>query len=202
MHTWDVKSLIEFENEMAELFNSGHIKYPIHLSSGNENFLIDIFKSITIHDWVFGSWRSHLHCLLKGVPKDNLISSIRKGKSISLCFPEYKIFSSAIVGGQLPIATGKALGIKRRGSKEKVWCFMGDMTSETGVAQTCIRYSYNQNLPITFVVEDNDMSVLSKTREVWGSQKLMYEITKFPNVISYKYVNNYPHAGAGIRVQF
>lgn len=202
MHTWDVKSLIEFENEMAELFNSGHIKYPIHLSSGNENFLIDIFKSITTNDWVFGSWRSHLHCLLKGVPKDNLISSIRKGKSISLCFPEYKIFSSAIVGGQLPIATGTALGIKRRGSKEKVWCFMGDMTSETGVAQTCIRYSYNQNLPITFVVEDNDMSVLSKTREVWGSQKLMYEITKFPNVISYKYVNNYPHAGAGIRVQF
>jgi TPP-dependent pyruvate/acetoin dehydrogenase alpha subunit len=202
MPTWEVDSLIEFENEVAELFNNGLIKHPIHLSNGNESFLIDIFKNVSKNDWVFGSWRSHLHCLLKGVPRDKLISSITDGKSIALCFPEQNIFSSAIVGGQLPIATGMAFALKSSGNSGKVWCFLGDMTSETGIAQTCIRYAHNNNLPITFVVEDNDLSVLSKTRDVWGSQKLMYEIIKFPNVISYKYSNKFPHAGAGVRVQF
>lgn len=202
MHNWEVESLIEFESEVAELFNKGLIKYPIHLSTGNEKYLIDIFKKIKSHDWIFGSWRSHLHCLLKGVPKQALISSIIEGKSISLCFPEHRIFSSAIVGGQLPIATGTALALKMKGSPEQVWCFLGDMTSETGMAQTCIRYSYNKKLPIIFVIEDNDMSVMTRTREVWGSQKLMYEMNEFPNVISYKYINKYPHAGAGVRVQF
>lgn len=202
MSTWNLTTLNGFEEEMAELFNKGLIKHPVHLSGGNEEFLIEIFKNISNNDWVYGSWRSHLHCLLKGVPKETLISSIKSGKSMSLCFPKYKIFSSAIVGGQLPIATGTALAIQRSGSDDKVWCFLGDMTSETGMAQTCIRYSINKNLPITFIIEDNGMSVQTNTRDVWGSQKLIYELMKFPNVISYKYTNKYPHAGAGVRVQF
>ena len=53
-----------------------------------------------------------------------------------------------------------------------------------------------------FVIEDNSTSVLTNTREVWGSQKLRYEKTRSSKVVSYKYINNYPHSGAGMRVQF
>jgi len=202
MSNWDSKSMQHFENEIAELFNKGLIKYPIHLSSNNETALLEIFTGITRDDWIFCSWRSHYHCLLKGVPIEVLKEAILHGKSIALCFPEYKIFSSAIVAGQLAIATGTAMSIKKRGAKEKVWCFLGDMTSETGMAQTCIRFAMNHDLPITFVIEDNNISVLTDTRSVWNTSKLMYELSEFPNVLSYKYRNNYPHAGAGKRVQF
>ena len=83
-----------------------------------------------------------------------------------------------------------------------MWCFLGDMASETGIAQSCLAYSENLDLPITFVIEDNNQSVLTNTRQTWGSDLLRYE--KYPNkkVISYKYINSYPHAGAGIRVEF
>ena len=70
------------------------------------------------------------------------------------------------------------------------------------MAQSCIRYSFNHKLPITFVIEDNSLSVLTDTREVWGAQTLRYEESLLPNVISYKYKSKYPHAGAGERVQF
>tara|TARA_B100001029_G_C15038387_1_gene441781 strand:+ start:145 stop:744 length:600 start_codon:yes stop_codon:yes gene_type:complete len=196
------KQLIEFENKIASLFNEGKIRAPIHLYSGNENFLINFFKKIKKNDWVFCSWRSHYQCLLKGVPQKKLQKEIIDGKSISLCFPQYKVYSSAIVGGILPVAVGMALSLKRKKSKNKVFCFLGEMTSETGIAHECIKYSRNKNLPIHFVIEDNGKSVCTNTRKVWSQKKLSFELKKDRFITYYKYNLKYPHAGAGKRVQF
>jgi len=202
MKLWSASELISFEDSIAELYNQGKIRSPIHLYNGNEDFLINIFKKINKQDWIFCSWRSHYQCLLKGVEPEVLRSAIIEGRSIALCFPKKRIFSSAIVGGQIPIALGVALEIKRSGKLDQVYCFMGDMTSETGIAQSAFKYSLNFDLPITFIVEDNNLSVCTDTRKVWGSNKLQYEIINNPKVVYYKYSNKYPHAGAGTRVQF
>ena len=106
------QDLIEFESKVAREFNDGNIRAPVHLYSGNELVMLDIFKDIMPEDWVFCSWRSHYQCLLKGVPESDVFSEIKAGRSISLCFPEYRVFSSAMVGGILPIALV--------GKKEKV----------------------------------------------------------------------------------
>jgi pyruvate dehydrogenase E1 component alpha subunit len=196
------ETLINFEEKIASHFNNGLIRAPVHLYFGNEDEIIKIFKEIKSVDWVFASWRSHYQCLLKGVPETILENAILDGRSIALCFPEYHIFSSAIVGGQVSIAVGTAMAIKKSDSSEHVWCFVGDMTSETGIFQTSVRFSHSQNLPITFVVEDNGASVMTDTRQTWNVEHLRYEEINFPNVISYKYKSKYPHAGAGKRVQF
>ena len=196
------KDLIKFEDSIAELFNEAKIKSPIHLYSGNEKFLINFFKKIKKNDWVLCSWRSHYQCLLKGVPPKKIKNEIIDGKSISLCFLDYKVYSSAIVGGSLPIAVGLAMSLKRKKSKNKVYCFIGDMTSETGIAHECIKYSRNKKLPIHFIVEDNRKSVCTDTRKVWSKKKLTYENVSDKFVTYYKYKLKYPHAGAGQRVQF
>lgn len=202
MKKWTKELLQEFEASIANTFNNGEIKAPIHLSDGNEEYLIEIFRNIKKSDYVFCSWRSHYQCLLKGVPENLVKNEILAGRSISLCFPEFKIYSSAIVGGQIPIATGTALAIKRQNLKSHVWCFIGDMTSETGISQTSIRYSEKYDLPITFIIEDNELSVLTNTRKVWNTESLRYEEISNSKVIAFKYNSKYPHAGAGIRVQF
>ncbi len=186
------KDLINFEKEIADLFNNKKIKSPIHLYSGNEEFLINFFKKINKNDWIFCSWRSHYQCLLKGVPKEELRKEILNGKSISLCFPKYKIYSSAIVGGNLPTAVGVALSLKRKKRNEKVYSFIGDMTSETGIAHECIKYSRNNKLPIHFVVEDNGKSVCTDTRSAWSQKKLTYENVSDKYVTYYKYDLKYP----------
>ena len=121
---------------------------------------------------------------------------------MALCFPEYRIMSSAIVGGILPIAVGVAAAMKRRDETARVHCFLGDMTSETGIAHECIKYSTNHELPIRFIIEDNGKSVCTDTREVWRQPTLTYERETHPLVVFYKYQTKYPHAGAGVRVQF
>ena len=175
MNTWTPQSLIAFEEKIAELFNKGEIRAPVHLSDGTEESLIELFKEVKDEDWIFCSWRSHYQCLLKGVSPEDLESEIVAGRSIALSFPTHNIYSSAIVGGQIPIAVGAAISLQRSKSKGHVWCFIGDMTSETGMAQTAIRYSEKHNLPIIFVIEDNGISVLTETRRVWNSSTLRFE---------------------------
>lgn len=199
---WSVDKLRDFETHVANLFNQGKIKAPVHLSDGNESELIDIFHNVKANDWVFCSWRSHYQCLLKGVPAQEVLGEIMAGRSISLGFPEFRVFSSAIVGGQVPIALGTAKAEQLKNSGNHVWCFMGDMTAETGVVQTCIRYAELHDLPITFVIEDNGISVLTETRKVWASETLRFNERKSPKVLVFEYKSKYPHAGAGKRIQF
>lgn len=196
------KDLISFEDEIAALFNAGMIRAPVHLYSGNEDRIIAFFQRVRQQDWVFCSWRAHYQCLLKGVPPDKLRAEILAGRSISLCFPEQRIYSSAIVGGILPIAVGAAMSIRRRREDSMVYCFVGDMTAETGIAHESIKYSRNHELPIHFIVEDNEKSVCTDTREAWRQPILSHENKSDPYITYYRYQTKYPHAGAGVRVQF
>jgi len=196
------EALVAFEEEIAALFNAGQIRAPVHLYSGVEDDIIRVFKNIRLQDWVFCSWRSHYQCLLKGVPPGLVREEILAGRSISLCFPAYRVFSSAIVGGVLPIAVGVAMSIKRRQDDAKVVCFLGEMTAETGIAYESIKYSRNFKLPIHFVVEDNGKSVCTDTREAWNQPTLTFEGVNDEYVTYYRYQTKWPHAGAGVRVQF
>ena len=196
------QDLIDFETEIADLFNKAHIRSPVHLYSGNEEAMLAVFQDVREDDWVCCSWRSHYQCLLKGVPREEVKKEILENRSISLCFPKQRVVSSAIVTGIVPIAVGIALAIKRSGGTHRVHCFMGDMTAETGIVYECIKYSTNHDLPIRFIVEDNGKSVCTETRMVWNQAVLTHEGTKHPKVVCYKYETKYPHAGAGVRVQF
>jgi TPP-dependent pyruvate/acetoin dehydrogenase alpha subunit len=194
--------LIAFEDEVAAVFNAGRIRAPVHLYSGNEAQMIEVFKDVGARDWLFCSWRSHYQCLLKGVPREQVMAEILAGHSISLCFPEHRIYSSAIVGGVLPIAVGTAMAIARSGEDARVHCFMGEMTAETGIAHEAIKYSRNHRLPIRFIVEDNGKSVCTDTRSAWRQPTLSFEGVRDDYVHYYRYETRYPHAGAGVRVQF
>jgi pyruvate dehydrogenase E1 component alpha subunit len=198
--------LISFEADIAEAFNRGEIRAPVHLAGGNEEQLIEIFEGVRPIDWVCCSWRSHYHCLLKGVPPERLKADIIAGRSITLTYPEYRIVSSAIVGGVLPIALGLAWSIARAGGDERVFVFAGDMTSLGGMYAECKRYAEGFNLPVFFVVEDNGISVCTDTKDTWGERTTVSkpEGVRAANgaTMRYRYVLPWPHAGAGKRVQF
>lgn len=190
--------LVSFEEGIADSFNRGEIRYPIHLDNGNEDALIDIFKNVKPQDWVFVSWRGHYKALLKGVPPEELRAAIHRGESMALRFDKQRVYGSAIVGGMVSIALGMAMAIKRCGADEHVWLFIGDMAAESGIVYETMKYAYNFNLPLSVVVEDNGVSVCTDTREAWGQDVPNY----IPGVRRFKYQSKYPHAGAGKRIQF
>jgi TPP-dependent pyruvate/acetoin dehydrogenase alpha subunit len=192
-----IESLIDFENLIVNHWEAGKIKGPVHLSNGNEQALIEIFKRIKTNDWVFSTWRSHYHILLKGICPVWIEEEILKGKSITLCNIDEKFYASAIVGATLSIALGTALSIKKSGSDEKVWVFVGDMSFESGIFYEVHKYARNFDLPLHFVVEDNDISTYTPTEATWNKKR---EIPS--DVIYYKYKSKFPHYGSGKWVAF
>jgi len=196
-HNWNTEELIQFETDIVQSWEDGKIRGPIHLSNGNEEQLIEVFKRISKNDWVFSTWRSHYHALLKGISPQWVTNEILDGKSITLCNIDEKFYSSAIVGGTLSIALGVAMGIKEKGSDEKVWCFIGDMSFESGIFYEVHKYARNFDLPLYFVVEDNDVSTYTPTEATWNKKK---DIPS--DVIHYKYKSKYPHYGSGKWVVF
>jgi TPP-dependent pyruvate/acetoin dehydrogenase alpha subunit len=66
-------------------------------------------------------------------------------------------YASSIVGGIIPIALGVSQALKLKNSPNKVWCFIGDMTMETGGFWEAYKYSQNFELPLQFVIEDNNL---------------------------------------------
>jgi pyruvate dehydrogenase E1 component alpha subunit len=193
----DVDDLIGFERKIADHWESGKIRGPVHLSGGNEKPLIEIFKRIKPNDWVFSTWRSHYHCLLKGISSDWLENEILDGRSITIVNKDEKFYSSAIVGAIIPIAVGVAMSNKRKGIDEKVWCFIGDMTFETGTFMENYKYVKNFNLPIKFIVEDNKVSTNTPTIETWGKKSEIPD-----DIIWYEYDKVWPHYGTGKWVIF
>ena len=191
------QNLIDFEKRVKKVYEAGEIKAPIHLSGNNEDQLIKIFKNIDKDDWVFSTWRNHYHALLHGFDPEELFNLIKEGSSMGINSVERKFYSSSIVGGILPIALGVAQSIKLKKQTNKVWCFVGDMTFETGVFHECYKFSRNFQLPIEFVVEDNNMSTNSPTDKTWGKKSKIPE-----DVYYYEYERKYPHHGTGKWVLF
>jgi len=196
------QDLVDFELDIKNRYEAATIRGPVHLSGGNEEQLMKIFEYIGKRDWVFSSWRNHYHALLHGVDPDELrhmIIDLRK--SMSVHSNECNFYSSSIVGGSTPIALGVAESLKRNGNpkQQKVWLFVGDMTAETGIFHEAYKYAINNDLPIQFVVEDNNKSTDTPTSEVWGGKTRWADKDK---VIYYQYERVYPHHGIGIWVSF
>jgi TPP-dependent pyruvate/acetoin dehydrogenase alpha subunit len=198
------EELQTFEDDIKNEFIKGNIRYPIHLSRGNEYQLIEIFKKYNIgdNDWCFCSHRNHYLALLKGIPKEWLKNQIITGHSMHLMSKEYKFFASSIVGGSLFPAVGVA------DSGEHTFCFVGDMCSLTGKFHESVQYSLHFNLPITFVIECNGMSTNTPSYETVNIEhkhdSSIKTIHEWENgkVIRYCYERKTPHINVDQFVSF
>lgn len=195
MHTKE--SLVAFEQRIKAHFANGELPFLVHLSGGNEEKLLELFgERIRSDDWVFSNHRSHYHALLKGIPEDQVEAAILRGDSMFIFDRERRFYTSSILAGTCCIAAGVALAIKESGLDEQVWCFLGDGAEDNGHFCEAVRFAEARELPITFVIEDNDRQVDTTFLERWQtSWRWQWPSSR---VIRYSYTPTFPHGGAGL----
>lgn len=211
------QELMDFEKDIEQCFLEKKILAPIHLSDHNEDQVLWIFENLwKPDDWLFTTWRNHWHCLCAGVKPEWLKEQILAGKSMFISSKEPKIITSSIVGGILSQAVGVAAALKATNSMNSVMCLIGDMAASIGAFHEAHKYALCQDLPIKFIIEDNGVSVGSKTDACWGKDFWFSTLQNFhPKTEScspirldsktwyYRYEKSiYPHVGAGEFVQF
>lgn len=199
------EKLRAFSTYVKHLFELGKINTPVHLSGGNEENLITIFATIKEEDYVFSTHRSHYHYLLKGGCEHKLVEELLgtkygmckgMGRSMHLYDKSINFYTSAIVGGICPIACGVGLSLKKKKSTAHAYVFVGDGAEDTGSFLEAIRFSLARALPITWIVEDNDLAVGSTKKDRWHNFCPVYS----SNVIRYEYRLTHPHVGVGKHV--
>jgi len=206
------RQLIAFEARVADSWNKGEIRVPVHLSGGNENALIQIFDTINKEDYVFSTHRNHYHYLLKTGNAEGLLAEIM-GRSEGICRGKSgsmhtidcanRFYSSAIVAGCVAIAAGVGFAIKRRGGSEKVYCFVGDGATDEGWFWEAVRYVDGYGLPVRYFVEDNNRSVCTMKKERWGDEMVIPRSLGFyPCISYYRYTCKYPHVGTGKPIEW
>jgi len=144
----------------------GHcIQCPVHLYHGQEAIAIGISKNLQKRDLVFSNHRCHGHYLAKGGNLNKMFAELMgkstgcsKGKGGSMHLIDTScgfMGSSSIVAGNIPIACGAALGLKRKNSKNIAVVFFGDGATNEGVFYETINFAALWQLPVLFICENN-----------------------------------------------
>ena len=171
-----------FENQVYKVSQDKHIKFPFYLSAGQEYIPASIYTILEekgIDTNVFIQHRGHSHYLCKGADPIQLIDELlgRKtgcaggmGGSASIHSHEKNIFGhDGLMGSQVPIAVGHAYE-----TRKPTIVVMGDASAEEDYVLGALGWASTKNLPILFIVEDNNLSILTekKMRRNWEMDKI------------------------------
>jgi pyruvate dehydrogenase E1 component alpha subunit len=159
-------SLIRHFEEAAERqYKAARIGGYCHLSSGQEAVTVGTMEALAEDDLLVTGYRCHGFALARGVPPQAVMAELfgrrdgcahGRGGSMHLLDVERGYYGGwGIVGGQLPIATGMALSIVRRGSERAVLCELGDGAVNMGAWHESLNLAAVWNLPIVFLVINN-----------------------------------------------
>lgn len=155
----------EFETEAERQYKAARIGGYCHLSSGQEATSVGTMDAMTPTDLLVTGYRCHGFALARGVPATEAMAELfgrgsgcagGRGGSMHLLDVERGFYGGwGIVAGQLPVATGLALALTRRGRADAVLCELGDGAVNMGAWHESLNLAALWDLPIVFLVVNN-----------------------------------------------
>ena len=154
-----------FEEKSAEVYVAGKIGGFCHLYIGQEAVGVGAISAIRKDDYVVGSYREHGLALAKGMSARSVMAELfgkatgcSKGKGGSMhMFDKSLGFlgGHAIVGGQIPLATGTAFATKYQGTDQVTLCFFGEAAVNQGAFHESLNMAQLWKLPCIYICENN-----------------------------------------------
>jgi pyruvate dehydrogenase E1 component alpha subunit len=154
-----------FEEKVEEGYAIGKIGGFCHLHIGQEGAAEGCIGPLREDDYVISGYREHTQALAKGVEAGPVMAELYgrssgtssgKGGSMHIFGVDQGFMGGhGIVGGQVPLATGFAWGIRYRGEDRVAMCFMGDAAVNQGALHESLNMAAIWKLPVIYVVENN-----------------------------------------------
>src|SRR5947207_13326931 len=154
-----------FEEKTGEMYTRARIGGYCHLNLGEEATVVGFCAGLEPADYVYTNYREHGYAIGRGIPpkavmaelfgKETGVSHGRGGSMHLFDLHRHFMGGYAIVGGQLPLATGAAFAVAYKGSHEVVACQMGEGTTNNGAFHESLNLAKIYQLPLVYFVVNN-----------------------------------------------
>ena len=153
-----------FEEQARREADAGKLR-GMHSAIGQEAVPTGICVHLRDGDYIFGTHRSHHHCIAKGLDIKLMMAELlgkatgtNKGKGGTMHIADINkgmLGANGIVGSNIPVATGAALTAQVKGTDLVSIVFFGDGAANQGVLHESMNLAGIWNLPVIFVCENN-----------------------------------------------
>jgi pyruvate dehydrogenase E1 component alpha subunit len=154
-----------FEESCGENYSKGHIRGFLHLYIGEEAVAVGSISSLRDDDYIVTHYRDHGHAIARGLDTNALMAELfgkktgvsgGKGGSMHL-FDTKKNFMGghAIVGAQIPLASGFALASQYNKKDSVTVVYFGDGATNQGTFHETMNLASVWKLPMLFFLENN-----------------------------------------------
>jgi len=164
-----------FENQCIQLYRQGFIVGYFHPYLGEEAIATGVCAALREDDYIVSTHRGHGHCIAKGGKLKKMVAELLgretgycRGRGGSMHIADVdtgNLGANGIVGGGIPIGVGAGLGISIRGGDQVVAIFFSDGASNNGVFAESLNLAAIWDLPVLFVLENNDYAVSTSVSE-------------------------------------
>ncbi|UWG46847.1 Pyruvate/2-oxoglutarate/acetoin dehydrogenase complex, dehydrogenase (E1) component, eukaryotic type, alpha subunit [Halanaeroarchaeum sp. HSR-CO] len=148
--------------------SAGPIPGELHLAAGHESSAAGVVSHLRDSDTVTAPHRPHHVAIAKGVDLDRMTAEIfgretglgkGKGGHMHLFDPDVNFACSGIIAQGVPPAVGAALAAKKRNTDDIAVAFLGEGAIDQGAFLESLNLAKVQDLPVVFVIEDNDWAI-------------------------------------------
>jgi pyruvate dehydrogenase E1 component alpha subunit len=165
-HYYEQMLLIRhFEERAGEMYTKAKIGGYCHLNLGEEATIVGLMAALEERDYIFTNYREHGYIIARGVEpgpvmaelfgKETGVSKGRGGSMHLFDAATHFMGGYAIVGGQLPLATGAAYALKHQGRDGIVVCQLGDATTNIGAWHESLNLAGLWKLPVIYFIVNN-----------------------------------------------
>ena len=154
-----------YEEHLYQLFLQGLVPGTLHQCQGQEAVAVGVCSALRRDDLIYSTHRPVGHLIAKGASLEAITAEIwgkatgcvgGKGGQMHLAdFAVGAMVSNAIVGANIPIATGSAMSFRLQGLDRVAVSFFGDGASNIGAFHEGLNLAAVQDAPAVFVCENN-----------------------------------------------
>jgi len=165
-----------FETECIKLYRQGLIIGYFHPYLGEEAIATGVCAALRQDDYIVSTHRGHGHCIARGGELKKMVAEVLgreagycRGRGGSMHIADVNIGNigaNGIVGGGIPIGVGAGLGIHIRGGDQVVVIFFSDGACNNGVFAESLNLAAIWDLPVIFLLENNQYAVSSPIEEM------------------------------------